>query len=155
MPDAPVDDAPDADRVPDLGGLQVALRRAVQTTIRAQTEPHGLTVEDFGVLNALRARGPGSVRQVARALNYDPTRVSRCAFRLTEEGLLNSERSSQDRRIVTLSLTDRGEALVREMNTGVEDAYRQLLVGSTADDIDGFVNTIQRIRTNFQSMNSA
>ena len=56
---------------------------------------------------------------------------------------------------MTLSLTDRGESLVREMNAGVEDAYRQLLVGASADDIDGFVNTIQRIRTNFQSMNSA
>ena len=154
MPDAPVDDAPDADRLPDLGGLQVSLRRAVHVTIRGLADPHGLTVEDFGLLNAIRIRGPGSIRQLARALNYDPTSVSRQAFRLTEEGLLNSERSSEDRRIVTLSLTERGATLTRDINEQVEDSYRQLLDGSNPDDLEGFVNTIQRIRTNFRSMNS-
>ncbi len=104
------------------------------------------------MLNALRARGSGSVTQVARALNYDSTSVSRSAFRLTEQGLLNSERSSTDRRVVVLSLTDRGDAAVREMVEGVDDVYRQLVAGTSADDLEGFVKTIETIRTNFQSM---
>lgn len=135
---------------PDLGGLQVTLRRAVQTVIRAHSEPHGLSVEEFAVLNALRARGPHSVSQVARALNYDPPSVSRYAFRLTEEGLLESERSSSDRRVVVLSLTDRGAAIAREINEDVELAYSELVAGAAADELDGFVRTIQRIRENFQ-----
>ncbi|MCY3655769.1 MAG: MarR family transcriptional regulator [Chloroflexi bacterium] len=152
MSDASTNDAPHAGRVPDLGALQVALRRSVQSAIRRHSEPHGLTVEEFAVLNALRARGSGSVTQVARALNYDSTSVSRSAFRLTEQGLLNSERSSTDRRVVVLSLTDRGDAAVREMVEGVDDVYRQLLAGASPDDLEGFVKTIETIRTNFQSM---
>ena len=152
MPDTPTDETPGADHVPDLGALQVSLRRSVLSLIRRHAEPHGLTVEEFGVLNALRVRGPGSVTRLARALNYDSTSVSRSAFRLTEEGLLNSERSEADRRVVVLSLTDRGDATVREIVEGVDDAYRQLLAGASRRDIDGFVKTIERIRANFQSM---
>ncbi len=137
---------------PDLGGLQVTLRRAVQTAIRSCSGPHGLSVEEFAVLNALRARGPHSISQVARALNYDPPSVSRYAYRLTEEGLLESERSSSDRRVVILSLTERGAALAREINECVEDAYGDLIVGAGPDELEGFVNTIQRIRENFQRL---
>ncbi|MYD64837.1 MAG: MarR family transcriptional regulator [Chloroflexi bacterium] len=152
MTDTPTDETPGSGEVPDLGGLQVSLRRSVLTSIRRHTEPRGLSVEEFGVLSALRARGPGSVTRLARALNYDPTSVSRSAFRLTEQGLLNSDRSEEDRRVVVLSLTDRGEATVREIAEGIEDTYRRLLAGSSPDDIDGFVHTIQLIRANFQSM---
>ena len=152
MSDAPTDEAPSAGSVPDLGALQVALRRSVQSAIRRHSEPHGLTVEEFAVLNALRARGPSPVSQVARALNYDSTSVSRSAFRLTEQGVLDSERSDEDRRVVILSLTDRGDMVVREIAEGVDDTYRQLLLGVSPDELDGFVNTIEIIRANFQSL---
>lgn len=138
--------------VPDLGALQVSLRRAVQTAIRSCSDPHGLSVEEFAVLNALRARGPHSVSQVARALNYDPPSVSRYAYRLTEDGLLESERSSSDRRVVILSLTGRGAALAQEINECVEEAYGGLVAGAGPGELDGFVKTVQRIRENFQRM---
>lgn len=152
MPGAPADRTPDAADVPDLGALQVSLRRSVLTSIRRRTETRGLSVEEFGVLSALQARGPGSVTRLARALNYDSTSVSRSAFRLTEQGLLNSDRSEEDRRVVVLSLTDRGEATIREILEDVEDLYRELLAGLSPRQVDGFVKTIERIRANFQSM---
>ena len=143
-------EAPGSGPVPDLGGLQVSLRRAVQTAIRSRSGPHGLSVEEFAVLNALRQRGPSPVSRVARALNYDPPSVSRHAYRLTESGLILSERSSSDRRVVMLSLTDRGAALALEISEGVDEVYGDLVAGAAPDEIDGFVKTIQRIRENFQ-----
>ena len=143
-------EAPGGDAVPDLGELQVALRRAVRTAIRSCSEPHGLSVEEFALLNALRMGGPNPVSRVARALNFDPPSVSRNAYRLTEDGLIASERSSTDRRVVMLSLTDRGAATAREIDECVGKAYGDLVAGAAPGEIDGFVKTIQHIRENFR-----
>ena len=137
-------EAPGGDAVPDLGELQVALRRAVRTAIRS------CSVEEFALLNALRMGGPNPVSRVARALNFDPPSVSRNAYRLTEDGLIASERSSTDRRVVMLSLTDRGAAIAREIDECVGKAYGDLVAGAAPGEIDGFVKTIQHIRENFR-----
>ena len=143
-------EAPGTDPVPDLGELQVSLRRAVRTVILSCSDPYGLSVEEFALLNALRLGGPNPVSRVARALNFDPPSVSRNAYRLTESGLIVSERSSSDRRVVMLSLTDRGAAIAQEIDECVGEAYGDLVAGADPDEIDGFVKTIQRIRENFQ-----
>ena len=150
-----VEDAGDAVQPPDLGALLVSFRRSVQTTARARIEPFGVSMEEFAMLNALRAGGPNSVTRLAHALNYEPGRVGRDAHRLTQEGLLRSRRPRSDRRIIELRLTPRGEEIAAEIGGLLDDAYAELLRGSSAEDVELLVEMMGRVRANYQRMRDA
>ena len=137
---------------PDLGEFLVSFQRSVQATTLVLMEPYGVSVEEFSMISALLARGPSSVTQVAHALGHEPARAGRRAYRLTQEGLLRSRRRRDDRRVVELRVTPRGEEVATAIGELLRDAYAELLRGTSDEDVERFVEVMLRIRENFHRM---
>ena len=88
-----------------------SLSRTVTGLYRPVLEPHGLTYPQFLVLVVLARSGPSSIGEIGRATRLDHGTLTPLLRRMADRGLLRLERSPDDARSVTASLTAEGEAL--------------------------------------------
>lgn len=104
-----------------------------------------VTVPQLRVLVMLHSRGPMNLAAVAAALEVNPSNASRTCDRLSKAGLLDRRESPNDRRNVTLSLTEGGRRLVgkviRHRRTAIERALRKMAAPQRerlAEDLNAF-----------------
>jgi len=96
-------------------GLWVALARCYATyqkAVAAAVQEHGLTLPQFGALEALYHLGPLSLGELAEKLLVTGGNVTYVMDRLEGQGLVTRFRSEDDRRVVLARLTEEGKALV-------------------------------------------
>jgi MarR family 2-MHQ and catechol resistance regulon transcriptional repressor len=96
----------------------IKLLRASETLVgRLQTalNPDGLTVGQLGVLEALLHLGPLSQRDLAVKLLRSSANVCTVVDNLERAGLVERQRSRQDRRVVDVHLTAAGDAQIRRV----------------------------------------
>ena len=104
-----------------LLGLRMAASRALDPWARFLKSSADLTPAQYNMLRILRGSHPARLmsgdlgeRMIAR----DPD-VTRLADRLVARGLAARVRSRQDRRVVELGVTEKGLALLRELDPHV------------------------------------
>ncbi|TRW96811.1 MarR family transcriptional regulator [Paracoccus sp. M683] len=75
----------------------------------------GISVAEWRVLVHLMDSGEVSVRELGQMVSLEKSKASRAATRLAEAGLIEKTENEADRRLVSLSLTDQGRALMAEL----------------------------------------
>lgn len=93
-----------------------------------------LTPSQFGVLEALDHLGPMTLTELARKILRTSGNLTMVAGNLARRGLVRRERSPQDRRAVRVSLTRKGEALVRAIFPGHAAGIARLMAHLTAGE---------------------
>jgi len=94
------------------------LRRAYQAAsanLMARLEPHGLTPMQFAVLARLYERAPVSQNLLGRLVAMEPPNIRDVVMRLKKRGLVRAARDGGDRRLILLSLSAAGAALVEKL----------------------------------------
>lgn len=76
---------------------------------------HGLTDSQFGVLEALLHLGPQCQRALADKLLKSGGNITLVIDNLEKQQLVTRQRNAQDRRYITVTLTDRGRALIESI----------------------------------------
>jgi MarR family transcriptional regulator, 2-MHQ and catechol-resistance regulon repressor len=98
--------------------LWISLARSYQTFTRvvsARVLEYGLTIPQFGILEALYHLGPLSLGDLAEKLLVTGGNVTYVMDRLEEQGLVYRQRSDLDRRVVEARLTEDGKALIERI----------------------------------------
>jgi len=98
--------------------LWVVLSRAHQAVaehVRADIERHGLTVGEFGVLEALYHKGPLHLGRVREKILVSSGGITYLMDRLEEKGLAERRPCPEDRRASFAALTDEGEEMIRRI----------------------------------------
>lgn len=85
---------------------------AVEATVHRPLAEAGLTISQFGVLEALLHLGPMSQGALARKILKSPANLTTVLDNLGRRSLIQRRRDDGDRRVVLVHLTDAGEALV-------------------------------------------
>src|SRR5690606_14304165 len=88
----------------------------------------GLSVPEWRVLSHLSQRGEVSVREIEAMVDMEKSKVSRAASRLEAQGYLTKTINPQDRRLVSLSLTAEGRALMGRL-IPIAHAFQAELAG--------------------------
>jgi DNA-binding MarR family transcriptional regulator len=89
--------------------------RATTQMYRRLLAPWGVTYPQFLVLVQLWAEGPATVTRLGDDLDLDSGTLSPLLRRMERDGYLTRTRDSADARVVTVALTERGQALRGEM----------------------------------------
>lgn len=95
--------------------LWTTLARAYQTFARlvgGKVTEYGLTVPQFGVLEALHHLGPLSLGELAEKLLVTGGNITYVMDRLEAQGLVARKRSDEDRRVIKAHLTSEGRAII-------------------------------------------
>lgn len=85
---------------------------AMEVRANRHLAAHNLTISQFGVLEALHHLGPLSQRQLADKILRSSGNLTMVIDNLERDGLVGRERDLKDRRVMTVSLTSRGQDLI-------------------------------------------
>jgi MarR family 2-MHQ and catechol resistance regulon transcriptional repressor len=114
----------------------IKLRRAVNAVSLRENEvmrAAGLTESQFGALEALHHLGPLCQHELAGKVLKSAGNMTTVVDNLERRGLVERRRDGEDRRVVTVHLTDSGRDLVREVFPRVVevlvDAFSALSAG--------------------------
>ena len=93
------------------------LRAAESLSVRVHRHlaESGLTVSQFGVLEALMHLGPLCQRELGQKLLKSSGDVTLVIDNLEKRGLVERRRDRKDRRFVSVHLTDEGHRLIHEL----------------------------------------
>ncbi len=96
----------------------------------------GLKPTDLRILIILGAHQPISVNEVSRRTHIDKAWISRSLGALLRRKLIKKTAHPADSRASSLSLTKKGEALLRQIAPVAEEYQRQLLRGQQRSEVE-------------------
>jgi MarR family 2-MHQ and catechol resistance regulon transcriptional repressor len=99
-------------------GAYVKLMRAAESVTSRTTsvlEPEGLSIAQFGTLEALYHLGPLCAGTLGRKILRSAPNMTTVIDRLEQRGLVRRARGEPDRRYVTIELTATGHALMERL----------------------------------------
>ncbi|OJG06080.1 putative HTH-type transcriptional regulator [Pseudonocardia autotrophica] len=103
--------------------LELAIRARLDEALR----PHGLSTLQFTALTALRARDGLSSAQLARRSFVTPQTMNEMVRWLERRGHIVRRRDPDNRRVLLLTLTDEGRALLERCDPLVEGIEAEML----------------------------
>jgi len=118
--------------------LWVTLARAHSAIAAHATDDaarHGLTLAEFGIIEALYHRGPMLLGEVQRRILVSSGGITFLVDRLTDKGLVERRSCPEDRRARYAALTPRGEALVAEIFPHHAAVIEQAMAGLSTEEL--------------------
>ena len=135
----------------DLGTSVVGLVNAVVRGMSRIVAAHGLTYIDFGLLRLFLGSEEWTTTQLAQAMPIAPSGISRSVSKLVDKGLIRRRRLRSDRRIVVLTLTEKGKTLTQELQKRVQAYDSMLCEGVSEEEMAALVSVSIKVLTNFTS----
>lgn len=129
----------------NVGRTDAVLQAGIERTLK----PFGISATQYNVLRILRGAGANGLcrndirdRLVARMPD-----VSRLLDRMEEAGLVERERDSADRRLVTTRLSARGMTLVEELDGPIAAEHQRQLGHLSEEELRTLVRLLTRARS--------
>lgn len=129
----------------------LSLQRTAALLLRAvarELETHDLTPAQYNALRILRGAGPEALTcgEIGERLVSPGPDVTRLLDRLEKQGLIQRLRDEQDRRIVRARITERGNALLEQLDGPVDRVLRNLLGPVGEGDLRRLIELLERTR---------
>jgi len=116
-------------------------------TQRTQVEL-GITGTQASMLFMVAVGRCSTAAELAREYGIDASAVTRLLNRVEKRGLLSRVRSSEDRRVVRLELTDDGRELAERMPEIFVDVLERAVEGFTSEEVGFLKSMLRRIHAN-------
>jgi MarR family transcriptional regulator, organic hydroperoxide resistance regulator len=133
-----------------------AFKRAMASVRRLRgreiRRPGELSDAQFGLLFGLREHTELSSRELADAADVSPAAATEMLDGLVAAGLVRRERSERDRRVVLVSLTERGSALVEERRARLEPRWRAAFADFSDRELLAAASVLERLRSLFDEI---
>ena len=124
------------------------LHRTLDTIIphyRKVFKEHGISEQQWRILRVLwEVHDCTSAELAKKTLLPSPSMVG-IIDRMTSKSLVTRQRSDEDRRIVHVSLTEKGQTLHAELMPQIDAVYKQIMSRCDSDAWQTMINTLQVI----------
>jgi DNA-binding MarR family transcriptional regulator len=113
-----------------------------------EIKPHGITPTQFNVLRILRGAGEGGLcrNEIRDRLVAQVPDVTRLLDRMEEAGLVERERDSTDRRLVTTRITRQGLKLLARLDAPVGEMHHRQLGHLTREQLRTLIDLLALAR---------
>jgi len=135
-----------------FGYLMRRVTQVLVAQVDKRLESHGLTQAQWGPLFFIGQRGVSTLAELSRELQMDAGALTRTLDRLEAKGLCRRERSTQDRRVVHLSLTPEGQATMAPVPEVLCQVSNRLLDGFTQEEWQTLMQLLRKLSANAQAM---
>jgi MarR family transcriptional regulator, organic hydroperoxide resistance regulator len=141
------------------GELGRAFKRATGAVRRLRgretQRPGELSDAQYSLLFGLCEHRELSSGELALAADLSPATATEMLDGLVAAGLVQRRRSQRDRRVVLISLTERGGALIDERRARFEPLWRAALAEFTDDELVIAAAILERLRAMFDELASS
>lgn len=135
-----------------VGYLMRMIVSTLGQEVERQMEPNGLTNAQWVPLLKLFLGRAGTAAELARECQLDAGAMTRLLDRVEAKGLCRRERSSEDRRVVNLALTEEGRDAAREIPVVLSRIQNACLEGFTREEWLLLKDFLRRILANAQTL---
>lgn len=135
-----------------VGFLMRRIVHELSGEIERQFDSCGLTNAQWLPLYKLHLGSVSTVAELARACQLDTGGMTRLLDRLEAKGLVRRVRSSADRRVVNLELTDEGRAAVQNVPAVLCGVQNAALRGFTSEEWQQLRDMLERMLRNAQDL---
>ena len=112
--------------------------QALKKASKPLLEKHSLTKVDANILYMLSRNAKISKVELAQALSFKPSSLTRSLDRLVEHHYVTRISDDNDRRYVTLSLTEQGQGIINQYIAGMRSFWQKALAKMDVDNIQAF-----------------
>ena len=105
-------------------------------------KPYVVTPPQWGVLSALAAKGEQPISTLSQHLAVETPAVTALVTRLEQSGLVERVHDRDDRRVVRVSLTSEGRAIVRALNPVMAEFNERL---TSPGQVPDFIQRLQEL----------
>ncbi len=131
----------------DLRVMQ-ALRRIMRATdlySRRLATDYQLTVPQLICLHALLQEQPLNATSIAKRIHLSASTVVGILDRLEMKGLVKRERDSEDRRVVNVTVSEKGREVALKAPSPLEDRFSSVFERLPETEQEGIARSLQRI----------
>jgi len=104
-----------------------------------------VTLTQYRTLVVLASRGPQSLAALAEAIDVTPPTATRMCDRLIRKGLVQRRHERGDRRLIRLSLSEKGQVLVHAVTERRRAEITDLLKAIPREQQTALVDSLQRL----------
>ncbi|SEL06864.1 DNA-binding transcriptional regulator, MarR family [Roseateles sp. YR242] len=142
-------------REPSVGWLLRQIKQSMICQADKLLGKHDLTHAQWAPMLRLRFNGPMSSAALARELAMDGGAMTRLLDRLEAKNLVQRERSTEDRRVVMVSLTEHGLTVMTPAPAILSKVSNDHLAGFTQEEFRTLIGMLQRMVANGQAIRDA
>ena len=118
--------------------------RSVNTTIKEHVHDD-ITTDQFSILQHIHRQHASTSTEIANTFGVGKSAITALVNRLFEKDLIIRERDQKDRRIVYLSLTEKGTELVKQTQAEVYRFISDKLSNFSENDVEAFLNALEKL----------
>ena len=138
-----------------VGSVLKGVMASISHHVDRRLVDHDLTHAQWVPLFKLAHGECGTVAELARTLQSDPGAMTRALDRLEAKGLVARVRSSEDRRVVNLELTDAGREVAAVVPAVLAEVLNLHLAGFTEAEWRSLLGMLHRMRANGDALRAA
>ncbi|OXS65903.1 MarR family transcriptional regulator [Priestia filamentosa] len=108
---------------------------------------HYIPLNEFYVLKVLFEHNQRmTVSEISNKLQVATSHITGVSDRLIKKGLITRERSTTDRRIVYVTMTDKGIELTKEMKQVLYECFDEKFEDFTNEELEDFIYLLKKIK---------
>lgn len=135
-----------------IGYLQKRTQRLMQERIEMLFAEQGCTLQQWVVLMHVRDGLAITITDLCRDLHHDSGAMTRLIDQLESRNLIERRRNAQDRRVIELSLTKAGNALLDKLIPIACDMLNTTLDGFTREEVKLLKVLLRRMLSKLEAM---
>jgi MarR family transcriptional regulator, 2-MHQ and catechol-resistance regulon repressor len=116
--------------------------------LKHKTLPHSY----FHVLKVLKNRGPLPMSEIGRRVCISKSNMTSLIDKLVENGLAERMPDKNDRRVINIAITKKGNDLINEWHVHSSQDIKNKLSSIPDEDLETFYESIKNIRTILNKM---
>jgi DNA-binding MarR family transcriptional regulator len=121
------------------------ITRSIDLHSRKLSNTFGLTGPQLVCLRVIEQHGAITPSEIARDVSLSFGTITGIIDRLLARQLVRRERTSRDRRVVTVSLTEAGQALVSEAPSPLQERFLERLTALPEEDQTRIRDTLSQV----------
>ena len=130
-----------------VGRVKSVAASALDQALASDPElgPLEMTSAQYLIIATLALREADSATQLCKSFSYDPGAMTRMVDRLEGKGLIRRHRSSDDRRLINLELTEAGKEVfpkMKALSMAVQNRFLRGLTRKEVEELEGFLTRI-------------
>ncbi|GIP21353.1 MarR family winged helix-turn-helix transcriptional regulator [Paenibacillus sp. J22TS3] len=104
-----------------------------------------MTVDQYQIMYYINAQERCTSTVLADAFCVGKSSITAIITRLVDRGLIERTRDEDDRRLIYLSLTDRGREVYDKADRKVQDMVSSYLTHFNQDEVESFIGTFEKL----------
>jgi DNA-binding MarR family transcriptional regulator len=141
----------DAVREEQLGSLIDRYERATLVVTRRMaallrdTIAGDLTLDQYNIIRHINRRRMCTATELSEIYCVGKSAITAIADRLAEKGLIRRTPDRNDRRVIFLSLTQKGEQLCETLSGRIQQVLSRYLSHFTTEEVSTFIGTFEKL----------